>query len=215
MREKPVSLLLIHGAGSGPWVFERWHDAFPTIQVAAMDLHAGREVANASMSDFADAVVRAAGDLPQPVVLCGWSMGGLVALEAAQHVRPHSLVLLEPSPPAETQGFDPGVELAAGVFDPEDVYAPFPPGMRARRESLLARAERKRGICVPSLGCPVLVVVGDEFRHERGRPIADLYGGDLVDLPDLGHWDLVLDDQVRDAVRRWLADLSYGRRRSL
>lgn len=60
-------------------------------------------------------------------------------------------MLLEPSPPGETQGFDPAVELAEGLFDPEAVYGPFPASMKARPESLLARGERKRGISVASI----------------------------------------------------------------
>jgi hypothetical protein len=43
------------------------------------------------------------------------------------------------------------------------VYGSFPSDMRARPESLFARAERKRGISVPSLPCPSLVIYGDEF----------------------------------------------------
>jgi hypothetical protein len=41
----PASLLLVHGAGSGPWIFHGWVRAFPGIKVATVDLHAGIEVA--------------------------------------------------------------------------------------------------------------------------------------------------------------------------
>lgn len=204
MKERPASLLLVHGAGSGPWVFDGWEKSFARIRAEAVDLHAGLEVANASMADFAAAVVRAASELPRPHALCGWSMGGLAALQAAERVRPHSVVLLESSAPGETQGFDGDVELTEGLFDPEQIYGPFPPGIRARPESLLARADRKRGISVPSLPCPSLVIVSAEFREERGRPIADLYGSDLVEFPDLDHWGLVRDRRVRRAIADWL-----------
>jgi pimeloyl-ACP methyl ester carboxylesterase len=211
MTTKPASLLLVHGAGSGPWVFAGWQDAFPDLHVEAVDLHAGLDVARSSMSDFTGALVRAAQEVPQPVVLCGWSMGGLVALQAAVDVGPHSVVLLESSPPGETQGFDPGVEPEPGLFDPEKVYGPFPAGIPSRPESSRARADRKRGISVPSLPCPSLVVASADFRHERGRALADLYGSDLVELEELDHWGLVLSPSTREVVRRWLvrsADVS-------
>jgi pimeloyl-ACP methyl ester carboxylesterase len=200
----PASLLLVHGAGSGPWVYDGWADAFQRLRVGAVDLQEGLDVAGASMSDYAERVVAAARVLPQPVALCGWSMGGLVALQAAEHVRPHSVVLIEASPPAEVQGSDANVALAAGAFDPEETYGCFPHGMAARTESSLARAERKRGISVPRLPCPSLVIYGDEFREERGPPIAGLYGSDERDFPGLDHWALVRDARVRDAIAEFL-----------
>ncbi len=77
-REPPSSLLLVHGAGSGPWVYAGWADSFPDLFVSAVDLQAGLDVAVASHDDYACNVVAAAAELPKPVSLCGWSMGGLV-----------------------------------------------------------------------------------------------------------------------------------------
>jgi pimeloyl-ACP methyl ester carboxylesterase len=156
------------------------------------------------MSDYAERVVVTARLLPHPVSLCGWSMGGLVVLQAAVRVRPHSVILIEASPPAEVQGFNSDVELTTGTFDPEAVYGPFPIGIQARPESALARGERKRGISVPSLPCPSLVIYGDAFRHERGTAIARLYGSDERDFPGLDHWDLVRDGLVREAIADFL-----------
>ena len=76
--------------------------------------------------------------------------------------------------------------------------------MKARPESMLARHERKRGIIAGSVPCPSLVVVGDEFRDERGRPVAELYGSDVIDFPGLDHWGLVLEAHVRDSIAGWL-----------
>ena len=200
MKTRPNSLVLVHGAGSGPWVYEGWRDCFPEVTVLAIDLQAGLEVATASHADYAQIVVEAAATLPAPVVLCGWSMGGLVVLQAAERVRPHSVVLLEASPPAEVQGFNPDTDVAYGVFDPEVVYGTFPPGMRARPESTRARAERKRGISIPTLPCPSLVIYGDAFREERGKAIARLYSSDEFDFPGLDHWALVREPRVRMTV---------------
>lgn len=76
--------------------------------------------------------------------------------------------------------------------------------MRARPESSRARAERKRGISVPSLPCASLVVYGDDFREERGKAVARVYGSDELDLPGLDHWGLVRDVRVRTMIRDWL-----------
>jgi pimeloyl-ACP methyl ester carboxylesterase len=186
----------VHGAGSGPWIYEDWGGV-------ALDLQVGLDVARASMRDYADAIVRAAP--AEPFALVGWSLGGLAVMLAAERARPQRLVLLEPSPPMEVQGADESVRPESGTFDPEQVYGAFPPGVRARLESSLARAERKRGISVPSLPCPTLVVYGDEFAEERGRAVARRYGAEELCVPGLDHWGLVLDPRVRAAVRGYLS----------
>ena len=62
-----------------------------------------------------------------------------MVLEATERLRPHSVVLLESSPPAEVQGLDLEVVPQPGSFDPEQVYGRFPLGMASRPESALAR----------------------------------------------------------------------------
>lgn len=200
----PASLVLVHGAGSGPWVYAGWDASFPGVELVVVDLQTGLDVAHASHDDYARAVVIAATQARQPVALCGWSMGGLVVLQAAASLRPHSVVLLEASAPAEVQGSDPGTVIEDGSFDPEVVYGPFPAGMRARPESTRARAERKRGISIPSVPCRSLVVYGDDFPDERGVRLARLYDADERAFPGLDHWGLVLEPRVRTAVADWL-----------
>ena len=202
--DTPRSLLLVHGAGSGPWIFEEWGSAFPGIAVSAVDLQEGLDVAKASMTTYAALVTTAAQRLNPPVALCGWSMGGLTVLHVAPVVKPHSVILLEPSPPAEVQGFYPETPLTFGTFDPEEVYGPAAPGERCRPESLLARSERKRGISVPALPCPSLVVYGDTLPPERGPRVAAFYGSEEAYFPGLNHWDMVAEPGVRLAIARFL-----------
>jgi pimeloyl-ACP methyl ester carboxylesterase len=202
--KSPASRLLVHGAGSDPSIYSDWPSSFPSIAVLAADLHLGLDVARATHADYAERVVTAAGHLPVPVSLCGWSMGGLAVLQAAAHVNPHSVILLDTSPPAEVQGFDPAIVAEPGAFEPEEVYGPFPGGVAPRRESSLARAERKRGISIPSLPCPSLVAFGGDFPEERGLRVARLYGSDQLAFPELDHWDLVLHPDVRGAIAAWL-----------
>jgi pimeloyl-ACP methyl ester carboxylesterase len=201
---RAASLVLVHGGGSGPWIFDDWHSSFPGVRVATVDLQKGLDVAKASMSEYAQRVIEAAQALPAPVSVCGWSMGGLVVLQAADRMRPHSVIVIEPSPPGEIQGFDPKVEPSGGTVDPQAVYGVFPTGVRTRLESAFARAERKRGIAVPRLPCRSLVVYGDEFPEERGTRIARLYGSEERSFPGLDHWSLVRDPRVREAIAEFI-----------
>lgn len=198
--KKVSSLLLVHGAGSGPWVFDGWSHSFTDRSVHCVDLHAGLDVASASMDDYVEIVLRSSQTLPRPVVLCGWSMGGLVVLQAAVRAEIFAVVVIEPSPPAEIQGLDSSVTPHDGTFDPEETYGPFPAGMPARAESTRARMERQRGISVPNLPCRSFVVYGDEFPEDRGRLVARLYGSEELSFPGLGHWDLVRDPCVPETI---------------
>ena len=211
MVKPPASLLLVHGAGSGPWVFHNWASSLPSIDVAAIDLQENLDIRRAGMRDYAAAVVSAAARLRRPAAVCGWSMGGLVVLQAALTVRPDHVVLLEPSPPGEVQGFNPDVTLREGTFDPEDAYGCFPAGQEARPESLLARVERKRGISIPEIPGRSLVIYGDSFPEERGRRIAALYGSEERYFPGLDHWGLVLDPAVRIAIAEFLGFVAEQR----
>ena len=201
-------VVLVHGATSGPWVFDGWAARWPDDDVRVPDLQEGLDVAHATMSDYADRVLAAVGG--QPAVLCGWSMGGLVAMMAARRCRPAALVVIEPSVPAEIDGGDPDWPLETGTYDAESVYGPSVPGMRHRPESLLARCERKRGISIPTIDCPLLVVAGRDYVATRGRPVAEQYGAELVEFPTLGHFQLVVDPRVRDAVAQWAGLVSPG-----
>jgi hypothetical protein len=121
------------------------------------------------MRDYAYVVVSEGRELQRPVVLVGWSMGGLVALMAVGELEPDVLILLEPSPPEDVQGSDPEAPLDEGTFDPEDVYGDFPKGVPARLESSHARGERKRGISVSVPSCPAIVISGSERRSAAGQ----------------------------------------------
>ena len=202
---RPRSLVLVHGAGSGPWVFEGWADDFPDLSLEAVDLQQDLDVTVASMADYRERVLQTLHSIPGSAALCGWSMGGLVALMAAQEVELSALVLLEPSAPGEVQGFRPETVLERGAFDPEEVYGRFPAGIASRLESSLARAERKRGISVPQVRCPTLVISGREFRRERGEKIAALYQAEHLHFHGLSHWDLVLRPRVRQTLASFVA----------
>ena len=191
------SLLLVHGAGSGPWAFDGWADSFAEIEVAVPDLQEGLNVSQASMSDYTDRVVAEGRFLTKPLALCGWSMGGLVAMMAVSKLNPEALILIEASPPGEVQGFNEHVEPTPGVF----VY---PGDFRSRPESQYARDERKRGISVPVLPDRTLVISGRDYSNERGRQLAAYYGVRLCEFPALRHWELSCASSVKNEVRQFL-----------
>src|SRR5579864_8455590 len=106
------SVLLVHGAFCGGWVFDGFAAPLAAAghAVEALDLpcHAPGDpreaVVGLSMADYADAVARAAEAAPAPPVLIGHSLGGLVTLLAASRVRVSAVVLLAPSPPWGVSG---------------------------------------------------------------------------------------------------------------
>lgn len=199
------SLLLVHGSGSGPWAFDGWERDFPGAEVVAVDLQEGLDVAHATIEDYAAAVVRAARELPRPLALVGWSLGGLVTMVAAGDIRPEALVLLEASPPLEVQGLR-DVEPRPGTFDPVEAGGRPPPGVRYRRESSLAMGQRDRGVSVEALPdeTRTLVVYGADLQHDRGPTLAAYLGAEELDAGRATHWDMVRDEGLRRRVADWL-----------
>lgn len=208
-------VVLVHGATSGPWVFDGWAEFWPGDDVRVPDLQEGLDVAHATMSDYADRVVAVArdsdagdqGDADRPLILCGWSMGGLVAMMAALRCKPAALVLIEPSVSKEIDGGDAGWPLDHGSYESESTYGHSVDGMQHRPESLLARGERKRGISIPGFDCPVLVIAGPDFGDTRGAPVAKYYGAKLLEFPTLSHFQLVVHPWVREAVAEWVGSV--------
>jgi hypothetical protein len=151
---RQLIFLLVHGAGETPAVWEGWEGN-------AIDLQAGLNVDAASMLNYEAVVTCDAVLLPRPFCVVGRGLGALAAMMAARRVVPEALVLVEPWPPAEAGGLPDGVV-------PE----------MARPESPLALAECRRGISVPSLEPPTLVVGSSR--------LAELYGAEeLSGGPDL------------------------------
>jgi pimeloyl-ACP methyl ester carboxylesterase len=159
---------MVHGAFCGGWAFEHFRGPFEAAgwTVMAPDLpghaSAGGAVAGLSMSDYAESVVRLCAELPEPPVLLGHSMGGLVCEMAARRVRPRALVLLAPSPPWGVSGSS--IEEAVTAFgvhmaDPfwAGALSPDPSLMRlhsldrtpaADRDAVLARLRPESGRAV-------------------------------------------------------------------
>lgn len=117
-----TAIVMVHGAFCGAWAFEHFRAPFEAarLEVIAPDLrgHAPGDpssaVVGASMTDYAADIAKICAALPEPPVLLGHSMGGLVAQLAAGKAPIRALVLLAPSPPWGVAGSS--LEEAATAF---------------------------------------------------------------------------------------------------
>jgi pimeloyl-ACP methyl ester carboxylesterase len=155
----PAPIVMVHGAFCGGWVFDRFRTVFEAAghPVFAPDLrgHAGDDPADAalgvSMTDYAADIAALCGALPEPPVLIGHSLGGLVAQLAAVRAPPRALVLLAPSPPWGVSGSS--VEEAVTAFGLHlmgpfwtQAVAPDKSLMRAYSLDRMPQAEREAAV---------------------------------------------------------------------
>ena len=179
------------------------------------------------MQDYASDVADQVGLSDRPPVLIGWSMGGLVSLMVAAEGGTGALIGLEPSPPARST--DDSIQLRTGVFDSAEYritnrdpqIQPTMPDLDVEEreialsslglESRLARDQRKRGVVVESVSCPLLVVAGTDTlgRRRNGFDVPWL-PSDQITVDGASHWALVLSRGVVaglvDEIVAWLGE---------
>ena len=118
-------VVLVHGAANSAAVWTFWQKELARRGWSsyAVDLrgHGGSvdaDLSRTSMGNYAADVIACARELGRPLLLIGWSMGGLVAMMAAEAVRAQGCVGLAPSIPARST--NPSVTLRTGEFGPEE-----------------------------------------------------------------------------------------------
>lgn len=229
-------LLFVHGLGHAAWCWENWMDAavsagYPAHAVSLRG-HGGSEgpLRTSRLGHYVSDVVRTAATLPEPPVVVGHSMGGLVTQMVMARHRVRAGVLVAPVPAHPAVGSllsvarqHPVDALRIVAFmslplrasylfnrlDPvtADAYSDRtgPESPFAQYQLLLHRPQP-----LPVGGAPVLVLGTPE---DRLVPIGDVrrtarrYGALLEEFPGMGH-DLMLDDgweKPFDAVERWLS----------
>lgn len=165
------------------------------------------------MADYADDVRRLMRYLHQPPALIGWSMGGLVAMMVAARDQVAACIALAPSLPAQQE--DATVALRHGVINaetygishtrPEDQPAMPDLTLDERRialgalgpESQYARDERRRGILIQTLFCPLLIVTGTQDDQWPSSRYETLWiGADRLSMQGASHWGLVLNQRA-------------------
>ncbi|MCK0512762.1 alpha/beta fold hydrolase [Aromatoleum buckelii] len=112
-------LVLLHGWGLGPQVWAPLMPHLPAglcVRTPALPGHGGTLACSPTLEAWGDALLP---ELPDGAVVCGWSLGGLIALDLAQRYprKVARLVLIDTSP--------------CFVTRPENIAAPWPHGLAA------------------------------------------------------------------------------------
>lgn len=228
-------IVLIHGAANSSIVWRFWQReltarGWPTYAVDLRN-HGDSEpidLSRTSMHDYAEDVLSLCSQISQRPVLIGWSMGGLVAMMVAAQGHADGCVTLAPSTPSLE--IDESVELRSGEFgcevygitstDPDDQPAMLDLDREERevalqslsRESQFARDERRRGIVIPTLACPLLVVTGTNDEQWPSKRYDNLWlNADRLSIEGASHWGLVLNRralmQAVPSTIRWLENV--------
>ncbi|MCH7718585.1 MAG: alpha/beta hydrolase [Chloroflexi bacterium] len=217
-------IVLAHGSASSASVWTFWQRELAARGWAsyAVDLRghgASRpaDLSRVSMHDYAADVRSLAAQLSERPIVIGWSMGGLVAMIAASTGEFAACVGLAPSVPARS--VDTKLPLREGEFGPEEYgITSLDPADQAEmpdldreerevalasvgRESRYARDERKRGIVIESLPCPLLIVTGTADRQwPRERYDGLWLEADYVAVEGASHWGMVLSRRALTAI---------------
>ena len=213
-------LVLVHGSATTAAVWQYWQPALAGLGWSsyALDLRghgaSGRDdrasagLASADMAGYDADVLDVVGQMVRPPVVMGWSMGGLIAISVAATGRAAACVAIAPSTPVRHRDRD--AALDRGVFGPEvygltpdapadhEQWADLDDAERAAAiasqgpESLLARSDRKAGIEVPSMPCPLLVLTGGADTSWGRDKLADFWlPADYIEADGVTHYGLL------------------------
>jgi pimeloyl-ACP methyl ester carboxylesterase len=218
------TIVCIHGAGGGGWEYAKWDPLFRAAgyRVIANDLVPGAAGLAATHSDDYLAQVKAWAPAGTSTVLVGASMGGILALQAAEAINPAALVLVNSVPPAgvgaprRSKRYPPIVEWTKGslaetrdaLFDSDEATIEWA-WPRWRDESGALLQEIAAGIAVQPPTCPVLVVLGTEdtdIPYQTGLALAEWAGADVHLYHAMSHVGPLLSRraaEVAQAVVTW------------
>jgi pimeloyl-ACP methyl ester carboxylesterase len=233
MARPTFDVVLIHGAGGGAWEYDKWK---PILShhwlVRAKDLQpAAGGLAKTTLGDYVDQVT--APELSfggrAKLVLVGASMGGILALRAAETMKPDAIVLINSVPPAaidrpKTSRIIPDVvRWANGPL--KDTREAMPDSdektiqwahKRWRDESGAVMRELANGVKVEKPKCPVLIILSDkdtDVPHKYGLELAKLWGADVKVFEGMSHVGPLLStraEEVAKYVVQWM-DRKTGR----
>lgn len=193
------------------------------MRVAAPDLRpAPAGVAATGLQDYLAQAAEALAEQPQPCVVIGASLGGLLAAHVATLAA--GLVMVNPVPPAPWHVDLPAAEsgdvipwrgnarlastrAALGQADAASALYAF---RRWRDESGAVLRDARAGVAIAQPGCPVLCIASlqdTDIPEGTTQALARAWGADMVCLPG-GHVDPLLGREVADVAGRVLAWLS-------
>lgn len=235
--EKPKfrsPLVLAHGLWTGSWCWRLWATHFSNLgwECWAVNFRGRFEkdaygvLRRLSFQDCLEDLKRVVRSVPFPPVLIGHSLGGLIALKAAQEERVSALVLLSSLPPGQVEvSTSRTLRLLRLKYLPLIFFRrPFRLEEKDLRRNWLASVPEKRRAealkrMVPEssrlvddffsrrvqgnlekVQTPVLVVGGDQDRLVpvvSMREMAQTLGGDMLNYPGHGHWMIEEDEGER------------------
>ncbi|MBX3118222.1 MAG: alpha/beta fold hydrolase [Fimbriimonadaceae bacterium] len=170
--------VMIHGAGGGGWEYIQWKPVFEKAgyRVVSPDLVPVKGgYAKTTFDDYVRQVETWSKDAKGPVVLIGASMGGPLALKAAETVKPAAVILINGVAPAgvgparKPRSFPAIVEWEGGPRqDSADAMPDSTEEMidyawpRWRNESGAVMTSLSEGVPCKKPRCPVLVMIGEK-----------------------------------------------------
>lgn len=228
--ERPVALM-IHGAGGGGWEWKFWQEEFERAgwKVIAPDLMPAKAgIAATTAEDYIEQVVQAATAAGEQPVLIGASMGGILALKAAERLKPRAIVLVNSVPPAGVEwsrrqqreevpdviewSKSPLKETADALWDSTQEVIEWA-HERWRDESGAVLRALREGMPAESPACPVLVIASDkdtDIPPEVSRQVAEKYSADFVLYHEMSHVGPLLGKRARSVAKHtlgWLESL--------
>lgn len=221
---RPVAVM-IHGAGGGGWEWRFWQEEFERAgwKVVAPDLMPAEEgIGSTTVEDYIEQVVQAASTAGESPVLIGASMGGILALKAAERVKPRAIVLVNSVPPAGVEwsrrqqrekipdviewSKSPLKETADALWDSTQEVIEWA-HERWRDESGAVLRALRDGVAAEKPSCPVLVIASDkdtDIPPEVSRQLAESLSGDFVLYREMSHVGPLLGKRAADVAKHTL-----------
>ncbi len=227
--------VMIHGAGGGGWEYDFWRPVFARNgwNVEARDLvPENGDLAQTTFDDYVKQVGGWQKDAPRPLILVGASMGGGIALKAAETLRPDAIILVNSVAPKgfrearDTSDIPDIIRWADGPL--KDTEDSMPDSDRRtilwawkkwRDESGQVVRTLRSGLEVEKPKCPVLVIIGEkdtDIPPEVSRRVAEAYGADVHFYAGMSHVGPLLStraNEVAVAAQEWVARRMSDRRK--